>query len=222
LINVLECLFISFYFDRHQTGAVQRVATDVEEGEVAPKCPPCIRHCKASKMQSVHFLLIILGALVVLVQLAKKYHPDSNPNDAEAEKNFRKVSEAYETLGNPQKRQTYDAFGRSSQGFGAHHQGRSYEHPSGNQQWSYQSAGMNAKDAEEMFKKIFHDFGVKGNFKAVNFGGGGFPKSGSGVFNSIFNNMMQGFGAKLAEEVRVWRCLFQISDTQYGVRLAVG
>ncbi len=43
--------------------------------------------------------------------LAKKYHPDLNPNDKESEEKFKKVSEAYEVLGNLEKKQRYDQFG---------------------------------------------------------------------------------------------------------------
>ena len=41
-------------------------------------------------------------------QLSLKSHPDKNPNDSEAIGRFQKISEAYETLGNPEKRQEYD------------------------------------------------------------------------------------------------------------------
>ena len=53
-------------------------------------------------------------------KLAKKYHPDANPdNKKEAEAKFKEVNEAYETLSNPQKRQMYDQFGTADpQGFG--------------------------------------------------------------------------------------------------------
>jgi DnaJ-class molecular chaperone len=41
-------------------------------------------------------------------KLARKYHPDQNPNDAAAEARFKEVSEAYEVLGDETKRQEYD------------------------------------------------------------------------------------------------------------------
>ncbi|CAD7959478.1 unnamed protein product [Amoebophrya sp. A25] len=45
-------------------------------------------------------------------KLALKYHPDKNPDDPAAEEAFKRVSEAYETLGNAEKRQMYDRFGK--------------------------------------------------------------------------------------------------------------
>ncbi len=52
-------------------------------------------------------------------QMAKKYHPDLHPGDAECEKKFKEVNEAYEVLSDPQKRSNYDQFGFDGpQGFG--------------------------------------------------------------------------------------------------------
>ncbi|HAA25617.1 MAG TPA: molecular chaperone DnaJ [Ruminiclostridium sp.] len=53
--------------------------------------------------------------------LAKKYHPDVNPGDKEAEIKFKEINEAYEVLSDPQKRQKYDRFGHAGldgSGFG--------------------------------------------------------------------------------------------------------
>ncbi len=44
-------------------------------------------------------------------RLARKYHPDVNPNDAQAEAKFKEVGEAYSVLSDPEKREKYDRFG---------------------------------------------------------------------------------------------------------------
>ena len=47
-------------------------------------------------------------------QLAKKYHPDMNPGDKEAEAKFKEASEAYAVLSDPDKRREYDQFGHAA------------------------------------------------------------------------------------------------------------
>ena len=46
--------------------------------------------------------------------MAKKYHPDMNPGDAEAEAKFKEVNEAYAVLSDPDKKAKYDQFGHSA------------------------------------------------------------------------------------------------------------
>ncbi len=52
-------------------------------------------------------------------KLAKKYHPDLNPGDKQAEASFKEVNEAYEVLSDPQRRQRYDQFGHEDPTAGA-------------------------------------------------------------------------------------------------------
>lgn len=47
-------------------------------------------------------------------KLAKKYHPDMNPGDKQAEENFKEVNEAYAVLSDPDKKSKYDQFGHSA------------------------------------------------------------------------------------------------------------
>ena len=54
-------------------------------------------------------------------KMAMKYHPDKNPDDTEAEENFKAVNEAYQVLSDDEKRQIYDRYGK--QGLEGHGQG---------------------------------------------------------------------------------------------------
>ena len=47
-------------------------------------------------------------------KLAKKYHPDMNPGDKEAEAKFKEVTEAYEVLSDSEKKAQYDQFGHAA------------------------------------------------------------------------------------------------------------
>ena len=82
--------------------------------------------------------------------LAKKYHPDMNPGDEEAEKKFKEASEAYAILSDPEKRRQYDQYGHAAfDGAGG---------PGGFGGFDFSSA-----DFSDIFSDIFGDF----------FGGGG-------------------------------------------------
>ncbi|MBQ9610084.1 MAG: molecular chaperone DnaJ [Lachnospiraceae bacterium] len=76
-------------------------------------------------------------------KVAKKYHPDTNPGDAEAEEKFKEAAEAYAVLSDPEKRAKYDQFGHAAfeQGGG----------PGG-------FGGFDFADMGDIFGDIFGDF----------------------------------------------------------------
>jgi len=51
-------------------------------------------------------------------RLARQYHPDANPGDAEAEQRFKDIAHAYEVLGDPERRAQFDRFGQAGAGGG--------------------------------------------------------------------------------------------------------
>ncbi|AOW10769.1 DnaJ C-terminal domain-containing protein [Flavobacterium gilvum] len=64
-------------------------------------------------------------------KLARKYHPDLNPNDKEAEQKFKELNEANEVLSNPENRKKYDQYGENWE------HGEEYEKARSQQQYQY-------------------------------------------------------------------------------------
>ena len=75
-------------------------------------------------------------------KVAMKYHPDRNPGDTEAELKFKEATEAYEVLGDPQKRERYDKFGHAAEGMGE----------------GFGAGGFGAGGFSDIFGDIFGDF----------------------------------------------------------------
>ena len=78
--------------------------------------------------------------------LAKKYHPDANPGDKEAEAKFKEASEAYSVLSDPEKRRQYDQFGHAAFEGGAGGAG------------GFGGFDISGADMGDIFGDIFGDF----------------------------------------------------------------
>ena len=95
-------------------------------------------------------------------KLAKKYHPDTNKDNAEAEKLFKEVTEAYNVLSDPEKKKIYDRFGHDGldpNGFNPYGnaQGSTYQRTYTNPNVSYQEFHFQGGNMDDIFGDIFGD-----------------------------------------------------------------
>jgi curved DNA-binding protein len=107
-------------------------------------------------------------------KLARKHHPDLNPNDAEANKKFQQLNEANEVLSDPEKRKKYDKYGENWKHGEAYEQAQqqqarqqqSYAGGAGGRGFDYEGFGGGGNDDfSEFFQSMFGQGG--------NAGGGG-------------------------------------------------
>jgi curved DNA-binding protein len=112
-------------------------------------------------------------------KLARKHHPDLNPNDKEANKKFQQINEANEVLSDPEKRKKYDQYGKDWQHAEAFEKAQ-------------QSAGTGRRRGNS---SAFSEFGTGGAGGGAEFGGfGGGDDSGefSDFFESLFGRSARG------------------------------
>lgn len=127
-------------------------------------------------------------------KLARKYHPDLNPNDKEAQQKFQQINEAHAVLSDPEKKKKYDKYGKDwehadqfekagydptqqqYQGRGGAYQQRSY------------AGGYTESDFSDFFNSMF--------------GGGGFEQAGFGGAGGQARFKGQDFNAELQLNLR--------------------
>ncbi|WP_419034323.1 DnaJ C-terminal domain-containing protein [Dysgonomonas gadei] len=114
-------------------------------------------------------------------KLARKYHPDINPNDEEAKRKFQQINEANEVLSDPEKRKKYDEYGENWK--------HAEEYEKARQQQS-QNGG-------------FADYGSFGGFGGGSYSFGGDDEGGfSDFFESLFGGRRSSGGSRQSRGYR--------------------
>ena len=104
-------------------------------------------------------------------KLARKYHPDLNPNDAAAQKKFQQINEAHEVLIDPEKRKKYDQYGKD---------------------WQHAEEFEKQKARQQQYQRQYSGGGFggrSGGFEGAESFGGGFE---GGDFSEFFESMFGG------------------------------
>ncbi len=109
---------------------------------------------------------------------AMKWHPDRNRNNKEvAEKKFKEISEAYQVLSDPKKKEIYDRYGEDGLKSGMHENG------GGGASFHSHGFGAGFRSPEDLFRELFEN---GGGFSAASFGGSGGGFHDTAGFTSMF------------------------------------
>jgi len=108
-------------------------------------------------------------------KLARKYHPDLNPNDKEAEVRFKELNEANEVLSNVENRKKYDQHGAEWKNAEAYEQARkstqSQQNPFGNRTQQREGGNFSENDYSDFFSSMFGGENSRSESRSVKFKG---------------------------------------------------
>jgi len=104
-------------------------------------------------------------------KLARKVHPDLNPNDKDAKKNFQQINEANEVLSDPEKRKKYDQYGKDWQHAEVFEKAKQYQEQSSNSRGARYSGAQPEGDFSDFFESMFGGAATAGRSRQVKYRG---------------------------------------------------
>ena len=131
-------------------------------------------------------------------KLARKYHPDLNPSDQDANKMFQQINEANEVLSDPEKRKKYDEYG---------------EHWKNAEQYEQAKQSQGQRGGSNPFQG-----GATGGYTSNDFEGFGDAHFGAGGFSDFFESMFGGAGGARAGSSRKFKGQDYQAELQLNLR----
>ncbi len=104
-------------------------------------------------------------------KLARKYHPDLNPKDKDAKKNFQQINEANEVLSDPEKRKKYDQYGKDWQHSEQFEKAKQYQGQSSGSHGARYSGAQSDGDFSDFFESMFGGAAGAGRRRQVKYRG---------------------------------------------------
>lgn len=104
-------------------------------------------------------------------KLARKYHPDLNPNDPAAKRNFQQINEANEVLSDPDKRKKFDQYGKDWQHADEFEKAKQYQGQSSGHGGQRFSGAQSESDFSDFFESLFGGSAGTGRSRQAKFRG---------------------------------------------------
>ena len=104
-------------------------------------------------------------------KLARKYHPDLNPNDKDAKRNFQQINEANEVLSDPEKRKKFDQYGKDWQHADEFEKQKQYGGRSARSGGQRFSGGQSESDFSDFFESLFGGSASAGRSRQASYRG---------------------------------------------------
>ena len=104
-------------------------------------------------------------------KLARKYHPDLNPNDKDAKRNFQQINEANEVLSDPEKRKKFDQYGKDWQHAEENERAGQYQQQSSGSRGARYADAQSEGDFSDFFESMFGGAGRGGSSRQAKYRG---------------------------------------------------